>query len=305
MSVRRSPDRKHDRAAFYKYMSASTAKLVLRGKCIRWSSPVLFNDPFDVPRELAQGISPSEIQKAVGEHFAYLLQNPPENLDDLNPKVAFIVNAARRANPELMAQLVQAARDVAAEQAQKRDGSTLEEIQKMWRSWLPDFRILCLSASPEKTSMWYHYSDRYRGVVLELLCSDERDSPWLAAEPVRYPEQAPELLTPSGWGRLMTLQTEVSIKKLLHEYTFNKTPDWSYEEEWRITTFKRPQDTGNFTDWTLSPLDFSKVFLGPHISDSDRLEILNLLRGDLAHVVPVQARIELDRRFTFVPLTIQ
>lgn len=301
----RNPNRKHGHVVFYKYMSASTAKLVLRGKSLRWSSPVLFNDPFDVPRELALGISASDIQKAVGDHFAYLLQNPPTNPDELSPRVAFVVNAAKKANPELMKELVQGALDVAAQQAQNNNGSSFEEIRKMWRSWIPDFRILCLCASHEKTSMWYHYADKYKGVVLELACSDERDSPWLLAEPVQYPKETPEILTPAGWGRLMTLQTEVTIKKLLHAYTFNKTPDWSYEEEWRITSFKRPQDTGNYTDWIVPPRDFAKVFLGPHMSDSNRLEILSLLTGDLSHVLPLQARIELDRRFTFQPLTIQ
>ena len=290
---------------FYKYMTASTAKLVLRGRCLRWSSPILFNDPFDVPRELALGISASEIQKAVGDHFAYLLQNPPENLDELSPRVAFIVGAAKRASPEQMKQLVQGALEVASQQAQNKDSSSLEEIRRMWRSWISDFRILCLCRSPEKTSMWYHYSDKYSGIVLELACNDERDSPWLLAQPVQYPNNTPELLTAAGWGRLMTLKTEVTIEKLLHAYTFNKTPDWRYEEEWRITTFKRPQDTGNFTDWAVPPQDFSKVFLGPHISEEDRLEILNLLTGDLSHVVPLQARIELDRHFTFVPLTLR
>ena len=304
MSVRRSPNRKHDREVFYKYMSVSTAKAVLRGRRLRWSSPILFNDPFDVPRELAQGISSSEIQKAVGEHFADLLQHPPDHLGELSPKVAFVVNAARGATPELIKQMVEAAVDVANEQAKQTTSANFEAIREMWRDWIPDFRILCLCSSPEKTSMWYHYADQYTGIVLELRCSDERDSPWLAAEPVLYPVDTPPLLTPAGWGRLMSLQPEIAIRRLLHEYTFNKTPDWSYEEEWRITSFKRPDDVGHFTDYRVAPLDFSKVFLGPHISDQDRLEMLRLLIGDLSHVEAFQARIESDRHFSFAPLTL-
>lgn len=38
----------HDRSRFYKYVSAETAKIVLETKQVRYSSPLVFNDPFDV-----------------------------------------------------------------------------------------------------------------------------------------------------------------------------------------------------------------------------------------------------------------
>src|SRR5687767_14020057 len=42
----------HSRNSFYKYMSAGTAKTVLGNNTLRWSSPALFNDPFDVQFDL-------------------------------------------------------------------------------------------------------------------------------------------------------------------------------------------------------------------------------------------------------------
>ena len=48
----RSPNRKHERRYFYKYVSAKTAKIIISTRKLRWSSPVLFNDPFDVTQEL-------------------------------------------------------------------------------------------------------------------------------------------------------------------------------------------------------------------------------------------------------------
>ena len=45
---RRSPNRRHDRQYFYKYVSAKTAQAILTTRTLRWSSPILFNDPFDV-----------------------------------------------------------------------------------------------------------------------------------------------------------------------------------------------------------------------------------------------------------------
>jgi hypothetical protein len=45
-----SPRCLHDRANFFKYMSASTALLVPRNHTLRWSSPEQFDDQFDVTK---------------------------------------------------------------------------------------------------------------------------------------------------------------------------------------------------------------------------------------------------------------
>ena len=37
---------------FFKYVTADTAKIVLESGARRWSSPLLFNDPFDVQFDL-------------------------------------------------------------------------------------------------------------------------------------------------------------------------------------------------------------------------------------------------------------
>lgn len=39
--------RTHERDSFYKYMTVGTAKAVLTNTSLRYSSPLLFNDPFD------------------------------------------------------------------------------------------------------------------------------------------------------------------------------------------------------------------------------------------------------------------
>ena len=44
----RSSNSRHDRRFFYKYMSAETARIILANRRLRWSSPILFNDPFDI-----------------------------------------------------------------------------------------------------------------------------------------------------------------------------------------------------------------------------------------------------------------
>jgi hypothetical protein len=36
---------------FFKYVTANTARTILENGTLRWSSPAMFNDPFDIRRE--------------------------------------------------------------------------------------------------------------------------------------------------------------------------------------------------------------------------------------------------------------
>jgi hypothetical protein len=88
-------------------MPASTARLVLENRALRWSSPSLFNDPFDVPRELSFGISSAEIAEALAKRFTSLIEHPPEDTSDLEPKLRLIVDTVKRSNsPDLRSQMI-------------------------------------------------------------------------------------------------------------------------------------------------------------------------------------------------------
>jgi hypothetical protein len=173
------------------------------------------------------------------------------------------------------------------------------DLKEMWKSLIPQLRILCLAAAHDKTSMWYHYADKYRGVVIELACIDKLDSPWLVAEPVEYPLEHPSVFTASGWAELLTLKQEIGLEKMLHALTYNKTPDWSYEEEWRVSSYRRPGEVAEYADYKIHPLNLTKVFFGPDIAFADKEEILNFLVGDLSHVIPYQASIGFGRYLHF------
>jgi hypothetical protein len=265
----RSPNRRHSRESFYKYMSAETAKIVMASRSLRWSSPILFNDPFDVPREIAFGISAEDVKRAMGEHLGRLIEAPPDSLDDLGPKIRLLIETAKnRLTSEARCQM--AARIRQSSNDNNPSSDSMELFRHQWRSWIPDFRILCLCESHEHVAMWYHYADKYRGVALELRCDDQLDSAWLSALPVTYPEDKPNIFFAEGWAKLLTKPIESAIKELLQVCTYTKSPDWEYEHEWRVATFKRPSDAGNYTDYKFNERELAGVYLGPAISDAAR-----------------------------------
>lgn len=271
----RSPNRKHDRQSFFKYMSAATARAVLTSRTLRWSSPVLFNDPFDVPRELSFGLTPSDIVEALSARMADLIENPPDDTSELTPGVRLIVDTVKRGIPsQLRAELLDGLKERAA--SHRPAGESMESLRAMWRTTIPEFRILCLTESPDHVAMWYHYADRYKGVVLEFGCDDRLDSAWLMAQQVEYSSVKPDVYTAAGWANLLTLRQDLAVRKILNSATFTKSSDWSYEREWRITSFRRPTDTGPFTDYQFFPEELVGIFLGPMIAPEDMRAITSL-----------------------------
>jgi len=146
--------------------------------------------------------------------------------------------------------------------------------------------------------MWFHYADQYKGAVLEFDCNDELDSAWLAAQPVTYPTDRPEIFDADGWAKLIMMPKESAIKTLFRVATYTKSPDWSYENEWRIASFKRPNDTGLFTDYKFNPRELSSIYLGPLISPADK-SLLIAIANKYPHIRIYEVAIGMSRIFIF------
>jgi hypothetical protein len=294
----RSPNRTHERQSFYKYVSAMTARNVLSNRALRWSSPTLFNDPFDVPRELSFGVTPEQILDAIVRRLTDWIEHPPADTSELEPGMRLIVETVKTGIPEdVKAGLVEGLRETAA--AQHPTSVNMDELRARWRASLLDFRILCLSESADHMAMWYHYADAYRGVVLEMRCVDALDSAWLGAKQVVYSPAKPEVYTADGWASLLTLRTDISVKKMVEVATYSKAPDWGYEREWRVVTYKRPADTGAFTDFKFDARELAGVYLGPMIAPEDERQILELsARYPEAQVLKASIGMDRELRFT-------
>jgi hypothetical protein len=260
---------------FFKYTPASTAIAVLAASQLRWSSPLLFNDPFDVPRELSRSINIKDLHEAIRSRVRDLLTDASPTADALHPGIAQLLNQARASSdPRAAIAAVQAALE--EDWPGTLGSSSLEALQSMWRSMLPELRLLCLTESPRHAAMWYHYADEYTGAVLAFECIPALDSAWFGAQPVNYPRGTPPLYSAEGWASLLTTRTAESSRQLLDLALFTKSPDWSYENEWRIAAAKRPSDTGLFSDFRFAREELIGVYLGPLIKKSERDRLVAL-----------------------------
>lgn len=288
--------RRHDREHFFKYMPAETARKVLLTGRLRWSSPLLFNDPFDVPRDIAHGFSSADIARATGDLLNHYLDSPPENLTDFDETLAQLLAIARNGFPPDLREQIRATIAEGFEQFQSEE--SLQALRDHWKTVVPTMRILCLAESPNHVAMWNHYADRYKGVVLGLKCNDATDNFLLVAEPIEYLQAKPEVYTDHGLAKLLCLNGLAAARATNKLATQTKSDDWSYEKEWRIVDYADKADESQFWDRPFAKEDLSHIYLGPLVLDHDRDHILSLANS-YPSVRIFQTSIGMDRELHF------
>lgn len=284
----RSPNRLHDRQYFYKYVTANVAKIVLTARTLRWSSPLLFNDPFDVTQDLRLHFDEAKLNAVLFDRCASLIERGDPSGPVKHPVLAALLRVALTATAEVR-------RKIATELRQSANTPTSGQIQSfallkdVWKVMVPTFRVLCLSELNDVTPMWHHYTDGYKGAVLEFSAVDELDSAFLVARPVVYQDTAPAVADADAWVSCMLGQGERTYHDLFTEYQYVKTTAWSYEREWRIVSGARPGETGLFGDYGFHPRELTGIYLGPKCSTEDRSDLLALLAHGLEHVQAYEA----------------
>ncbi len=136
-----SPRRRHDRQFFYKYVTVKVAKIVLTTRKLRWSSPLLFNDPFDVTQELRLNFDEAKLNTVLTDRYASLIEQGDPTNSVKHPELAFLLRMLMHANPKTR-------RTFASELRQSSDAPTsgqiesFEALKDMWKEMVPTFRVL-------------------------------------------------------------------------------------------------------------------------------------------------------------------
>jgi len=292
-----NPNRVHNRNTFFKHTSAGTAKIILAGRKLRWSIPRLFNDPFDVPSEIFDGIDEQSLRHALVDRMNALIQNPnlphPEHHSVMTRK---LLEMFRRADDETKKLMI-----LENEKSRNTPNSMNEGfglLREQWGVECQNMRILCFTERWDSTSMWDRYSDGHKGALLEFACLDHLDSAWLMAKPMSYSDKPLVCSTVDGLASLMLYDINVAILDIMEEYTHTKTTDWAPEKEWRIASWKRPHESGEFSDYEFLPEELVGITLGASISDEDRTDFEAILQAQYPHVKAWQASVGGGRKLS-------
>jgi len=195
---------------FYKYMKASTAKIVLENNSLRWSSPTLFNDPFDLQFDLHLEFNSDRVANRLLQRFVdvYTGRAQPASgsrFDD-NAKLLRVMM------PDLREETVRKENRSAIYAAIRAIEEGLPKLHDELRATLAPRKILCLSEMPDNLLMWAHYAENHTGAVIELSYLEEGTyaSTWGAAKPVRYGADMPRLADEEGLVRTLLGQGTVA-----------------------------------------------------------------------------------------------
>lgn len=265
---------------FYKYTSPDTTLALLRSKTFRYSSPLLFNDPFDFQSGLYLDFDiatlPSKIFDRL-EHIASSQNEPEVDAEDPWGQLAKSVWLNYRDHGFPRQKFEQLAGALLSRLAEEiRD--TQQKYQEHWLTrFLPGLRVFCVSEHRDNLLMWAHYAKDHTGAVFELRSLPEEDNPLSVAQPVVYSVRPPPFFTEAEW-----LDDIFSIKKTDHRelnrrYAYAKSSHWEYEREWRVWYPVIPAPEGLFADCPIRTNEVSALYIGcraTHSFISDAVELM-------------------------------
>ena len=242
----------------YKYFSYSDKSLATVEKCqIYYASPRSFNDPFDCRTRL--DLSGSEEQQLASVDEA-LLRNGVIDPDVRHQRAqAFLTKATR-------------------------DPATWERIAcGMRETILNSSAVCCLSENCCNTLMFAHYGQGHQGFCLEF--DAVGDSIFAKAKRVRYEQSYPSVRYVAAPDE----RTEGFIEALL-----TKSPEWSYEKEWRlvrlISNVRDANGQSPVGVYPFSPEHLTGVIFGALMQADTRDEIIKRVRAGGSQPRLLQAR---------------
>jgi hypothetical protein len=280
----------------FKYAKAEIAITILEKKTLKWTSPELFNDPFEFKSPLEYAFEWDEMMEVALQRFVAILTQIEDPILATGHAAAPTITQLReqwkgRDPSEVSRQfgagfkeLVQTFKDQAASDA------------KTWFEMKQTYRLLCLSAVHDHILMWSHYAENHRGVVLEFRPIIELHTATLFARPVVYSTEVPvaaSLQEYVGWLTGERLKPDASDGFVKSVYT--KSSVWAYENEWRVLD-KRPSDKEPFLYRAFHPQELVAVYLGCRISPEYRKRMIGIVGSWESRVSLFQMR---DERIRF------
>lgn len=256
------------RRPFFKYVSAETALLILGNRTVRYSSPLTFNDPFDVQSGLHLDFDLSQLADKFIDRIRELAASPtkpPVDPDDDWGKIVLLAHhyyPTRGFPRELWEDQIRPSLDPMIQEID----SAQRGYQATWRTMLPGLRVFCVTEEWDNLLMWAHYAKDHKGAVIELWSLPEDDNALSVASSIKYCTSPPPFFTEAEWIDDLTGIKKLDTSALYYRYVYAKSDHWAYEREWRV--WYPQQDSGLFIDVPVRPNELKGLYLGCNADSS-------------------------------------
>jgi hypothetical protein len=281
---------------FYKYTTRDTARIVLQNRTLRWSTPILFNDPYDhqfdlhveVDREALRKLALEKVWRAMFGGGLYVPH--PDNM------MGKMIQISRLQGMVLSREEFEAEFGPAIAEGHENAMRTLPEVHRKFREVIGASKVLCQSGVRDSLLMWAYYAEQHKGVVLCFRSDAVPNSPWLLARPVQYQEAMPRLCDEEFLSDMSAGLTVLDPKTLIDRVVYTKAAEWAHEQEWRLQAGSGRLPFAPYEDVPFHPRELDAVILGCVMPEDDRKSITEIVRLKYPHVHILQAAKD-DRNF--------
>lgn len=222
----------------FKYVKTENAESILRDGTIYFSSPLYFNDPFDISIQTLFAYDPYDFEKFLDEFVSLstTAEALPESNGDESTEKFLLMNSVLSKLPKSEADKIRRQllpKDIWNEQKLRETGEqSLFEIKTAFEV----SGIFCASKRYDNYLLWAHYAQEHQGAVLEFVPNLEKDSILKLAEEVHYSNVRPHLYESHRDFIMKGLfgQSVDVLRDFAKRITTTKSLEWAYEEELRI-----------------------------------------------------------------------
>jgi hypothetical protein len=296
-------ERQHSQEFFYKYTSAETAKKVLTSSKFRYSSPLIFNDPFDNHAGMHIDFDIGDFVNLFFNRLEEIVLAPEDPVfEDYNDysKATMMMRAMRETHGfpktraiETMGPIVQSIADKMKE--------THEELTKSWERDIARMRMFCVSEEFDNIQMWSHYADYHKGVVIKLKVAEtaaEDDPLWLARR-VNYIPKALPLFGHARVDEILGIR-KFEFNSLYDMFAYSKFDIWHSEKEWRFFNLENEPDELYYSDYEFRFDKIDTIIFGCRCPEDDIAEIKRIAlhkKNDIVFLKAIQHPYEYKLNF--------
>lgn len=267
--------------SFFKYVSPDTALSILQAGTVRYSSPLKFNDPFDIQSGLYFDFNLDTLHAKILDRLEELATAEGEPIVDAQDpwgKLVLLVRENYPAHGFPRDRWEQMTAPSFAELTQEMR-FTQQKYQEHWRNTLlPEIRVFSVSEERDNLLLWAHYAKDHTGVVFELRSLPDEDNPLSVAEPVVYVDHLIPFFTEAEWIEEILSIKKINWSALYKRYAYIKSRHWEYEREWRVWY---PQEKGadsGYYDCPIRPSEFVAVYIGCRAEPSFVSDVVALVK---------------------------
>ncbi|EJL6784202.1 DUF2971 domain-containing protein [Vibrio alginolyticus] len=270
------------RESYYKYTDIETAKLVLENQSFRYSSPLKFNDPFDIQGEIKPDFDLSSLPKLAMSFIEYLIKT---NVPIPNPKGGFgegilTLREGVKRQGYKKSQIEQITYPLLGHMISEVENA-IEGLNRQREISLRESRVFCVTEDNDNLLMWAHYAREHTGVVFQLRTLEQEDNILSAARKVKYEDRPSSFISSDELLNWLVLEIEPDFTKFLYSnHAHRKSCHWKYEKEWRVVDMCRYENkTDLYVDHRFPSHQLAGVFFGCKSEPDKAQEIIGLARS--------------------------